>query len=63
MLSSRSAAARTAIQQAAAIPPLVQLLGDGQRAETDTPQERAAAVIADLARLGESKVQSRSHLT
>ena len=53
VLSSRSVATRTAIMQAGAIPPLVRLLGDGLRTQSDTPQERAAAVLADLARSAE----------
>ena len=53
MLSSRSAANRIAIAEAGAIPPLVQLLGDGRNATT--PQVRAAAVLSDLSRSGENK--------
>lgn len=55
VLSSRNTSNRSAIMEAGAIPPLVRLLGDGRRVETDTPQERAASVLADLARSGESK--------
>ena len=46
---------RKAITEAQAIVPLVNLLGDGRRVKSDTPQERAAAVLADLARLNENK--------
>jgi hypothetical protein len=53
-LSSRSPATRKELVSAGAIQPLVRLLGDGRRTENDTPQERAAAVLADLARSGES---------
>lgn len=56
VLSSRSATNRAAIVSAGAIFPLVTLLGNGQMAETKTPPERAAAVLADLARLSESKM-------
>ena len=35
--------------------PLVKLLGDGRGVRTKTPQERAAAVLADLARFGDNK--------
>ena len=55
VLSSRNTTYRSAIMEAGAIPPLVRLLGDGLRVENDTPQERAACVLADLARSGESK--------
>lgn len=54
-LSSRNSAHRVAIVKAGAIEPLVLLLGNGQRAENGTPPERAAAVLADVARLAESK--------
>ena len=53
LLASRSGANRVAIAEAGAIPPLVQLLGDGRNATT--PQVRAAAVLCDLARSGENK--------
>ena len=55
VLAARSAENRKAITAAAAIPPLVRLLGDGRRTRKDTPQERAAAVLADLARSGDNK--------
>ena len=57
VLSSRSSNHRNAIVKAGAIQPLVVLLGNGQRAESGTPPERAAAVLADLSRLAESKVE------
>ena len=57
VLAARSAENRKAITDAGAIPPLVRLLGDGRRAREETPQERAAAVLADLARLGENKLK------
>ena len=47
--ASRSSANRAAIAAAGAIAPLVRLLGDGRRVRTKTPQERAAAVLADSA--------------
>ena len=55
VLVSRSAENRKAVTDAGAILPLVRLLGEGSRARENTPQERAAAVLADLARLGENK--------
>ena len=55
VLSTRNLIARTAIVKAGAISPLVSLLGNGMRAEDGTPPERAAAVLAELARLAESK--------
>ena len=55
VLSARSNDNRKAITAAQAILPLVQLLGDGRRVRANTPQERAAAVLADLARLSENK--------
>ena len=54
-LVSRSVAYRNAIYESGAIPPLVRQLGDGERVENDTPQERAACVLAGLARSTESK--------
>lgn len=57
VLSSRSSSHRTVIVKAGAVAPLVGLLGNGQRAELHTPPERAAAVLADIARLAESKVE------
>ena len=54
MLAARSSANRLAIAESGAIPPLVNLLGDGRNATT--PQVRAAAVLADLARAGENKM-------
>lgn len=56
-MSSRSAIHRTNIVKAGAIPSLVSLLGNGQRADAKTPPERAAAVLADLARIAESKIE------
>lgn len=56
VLAGRSADNRKAITSANAILPLVKLLGDGRRVKSSTPQERAAAVLADLARLSENKV-------
>ena len=56
MIASRSMENKKALTNANAIPPLVRLLGDGRRVRTKTPQERAAALLADLARLGENKV-------
>ena len=55
LLSSRSHDNRVAITGAKAIGPLVNLLGDGRAVKADTPQERAAAVLASLARIGENK--------
>ena len=57
VLSGRTLMNRTAIVQAGGIEPIVGLLGNGQRADKNTPPERAAAVLADLARLAESKVE------
>lgn len=56
VLSSRNVTYRNAIMEAGAVPPLVRQLGDGLRVENDTPQERAACVLADLARSAEAKV-------
>ena len=56
VLAGRSADNRKAITAASAVEPLVSLLGDGRRVRSETPQERAAAVLADLARVGENKV-------
>ena len=56
VLAARSAENRKAITACEAIAPLVRLLGDGRRVRTETPQERAAAVLADLARLGENRL-------
>ena len=56
VLASRSTNNRKAILAANAIKSLVSLIGDGRRVRKETPQERAAAVLADLARLGEAKV-------
>lgn len=55
VLASRSADNRNAITEAKAIAPLVGLLGDGRRVRSDTPQERAAAVLAVLGRSGVNK--------
>jgi len=55
VLASRSDENRKVITAASAIDPLVRLLGDGRRVRTATPQERAAAVLADLARAGDNK--------
>ena len=57
VLSSRSSVNRSLMVKAGAIEPLVGLLGNGQRADIGTPPERAAAVLGDLARLAESKVE------
>ena len=45
----------TSRHDASAIAPLVRMLGDGRGTRTETPQERAAAVLSDLAKLGENK--------
>ena len=58
VLASRTTENRKAITAANAIPSLVKLLGDGRRTRTGTPQERAAAVLADLAR--PERIRSRS---
>ena len=55
VLSARSASNRQSIVTAGAVEPLVRLLGNGQSCEENTPPERAAAVLADLARLSEAK--------
>ena len=55
VLAARSSENRKAITAADAIEPLVRLLGDGRRTRSETPQERAAAVLADLAKSGENK--------
>ena len=55
VLAARSSDTRRTITAANAIAPLVRLLGDGRRVRADTPQERAAAVLADLAKFGENK--------
>ena len=55
VLAARSDDNRKAITAASAIVPLVRLLGDGRRTRKDTPQERAAAVLADLSRSGDNK--------
>ena len=55
VLAARSMTYRISISEAGAIAPLVRQLGDGFRVENDTPQERAASVLADLARSSESK--------
>ena len=55
VLSARNVTYRNAIAEAGAVPPLVRQLGDGLRVENDTPQERAACVLADLARASECK--------
>ena len=56
VLASRNITYRNAIAEAGAVPPLVRQLGDGLRVENDTPQERAACVLSDLARSAECKV-------
>ena len=53
LLSSRSAANRSTIAVAGAIPPLVRLLGDGRDASTS--QVFAASALADLARASDNK--------
>ena len=55
VLAARSDENRKAITAAAAIEPLVRILGDGRRVRANTPQERSAAVLADLARIGDNK--------
>ena len=50
VLATRSAENRRAITTANAIVPLVRLLGDGRNVRAQTPQERAAAVLSDLAK-------------
>ena len=55
VLAARSNDNRKAITAANAIEPLVRLLGDGRRVRANTPQESAAAVIADLARSSDNK--------
>ncbi len=54
-LLERIPSARVTVAQEGAVAPLVQLLGNGQRADRNTPPERAAAVLAEVARLNESK--------
>ena len=56
VLTKRSLENRKAISAAKAVVPLSQLLGDGMKVQDNTPQERAATVLADLARLGENKL-------
>jgi len=56
-LSSRNPTLRAAIVKAGAIEPLVALLGTGHRADLHTPPERAAAVLADLSRIADSKAE------
>ena len=53
ILASRSAANRSAIAVAGAIPPLVRLLGDGRYPTSS--QVHAAAALSDLARSNENK--------
>ena len=55
VLASRSPTNRTSIMQAGAVKPLVELLGNGMRSDKGTPPERAVVVLAELARLKESK--------
>ena len=55
VLAARSDENRKAITDADAVEPLVRLLGDGRRVRAGTPQERAAAVLADLARSSDNK--------
>jgi len=55
VLAARSDDNRKAITAAHAIEPLVRLLGDGRRVRASTPQESAAAVLADLARSSDNK--------
>ena len=57
MLLERCPAARSTIAKAGAIVRLVELLGNGQRADRFTPPERSAAVLSELVRLAESKVE------
>lgn len=53
ILAARSPENRAVIAQAGAVPPLVQLLGDGRNISVS--QMRAAAALGNLAKLGESK--------
>ena len=46
---------RQVIVKSGAIEPLVGLMGNGSRSDKNTPPERAAAVLSDLARLVETK--------
>ena len=55
MVLSRAPGTRTTVVQAGGIEPLVAMLGTGGRADLGTPPERAAAVLAELVRLGESR--------
>ena len=55
ILSQHSTGNRQALAQAGAIEPLVALLGHGHSCDSNTPPERAAAVLADLARLSDVK--------
>lgn len=54
-LSSRNVNHRQVIVKSGAIEPLVGLMGNGSRSDKNTPPERAAAVLSDLARLVETK--------
>lgn len=56
VLALRDSASRKAITDAQAIEPLVRQLGDGRRVQRATPQERTAAVLAELARTSENKI-------
>lgn len=56
-LLAHSPNCRSTIVAAGAIAPLVSLLGTGTRANPNTPPERAAAVLAELAKLAESKAE------
>jgi hypothetical protein len=53
-----SASLRKTVAQADAVAPLVALLGNGQRADLNTPPERSAAVLANLAPLMEVKMST-----
>lgn len=54
---SRNVNHRTVLSKACAIEPLVSLLGNGSRSDKNTPPERAAAVIAELSRIADCKVE------
>ena len=55
-LLERCPQARDMICKAGAISPLVILLGNGQRADKNTPPERAACALAELVRLNQGKI-------
>ena len=57
LLLEKNPSCRATLVTSGAIAPLVQLLGTGTRADLNTPPERAAAVLAELAKLAESKAE------